>query len=202
MDRSFNGGINQLELKDAYRLIIDEILKLQPKLLALWNVQDYEERTMCIWCDSYNEVINTLSVLANLELTREDEIYILDRYHAANSSAVNNILELQKYAYTKIISATRSFRNSAGSFLIDNIDRAVYLIAKGSFLKPQSREDYAQRVECYSEALNLLKQINQPIIAYFNVMNSSERVMTEWTSLYAASIRTLKNTISYNKKKA
>ena len=201
MDRGYEGGINKLSLQDAHRFIIDEILKLQPKLLALWNIQDYEEHAMCVWCDSFNEVISVLSVLANVELTPEDEVYILDKYHVTNSVAVKNILELQKYIYSKVITAPRSYRNSSGEFLVDNIDRAVYMIAQGSFFKPESKDDYAKRVECYSEALNLLKQMNQPIMTYVNVMGSSERVITDLASLYAASIKTLKNLISYNKKK-
>ena len=76
--------------------------------------------------------------------------------------------------------------------LLSIMDDALYQLVKANRKIPETHDEYEFRRQCISKAIQRLEQANRPMLAYFNVMKYSERIMMEWSEMLVTEIAKLR----------
>lgn len=194
-------GIKLMDIGDQADLIINELKDLQKSLLALWNVERYEERKMVAWADLINDEIMYVSRLKGAQEGRVNHIFILD-YKAVNTADfVKTMCELHRLIYTKTISLPNMERNTEGILLMKLADEALYRICRANRFAPTNQGIAEFRVENLSIAFDCLHQMQMPLLSIFNLMKYSENTMQEIVSALNKEIKLLGGVIRSDKKR-
>ena len=83
---------------------------------------------------------------------------------------LRNMSNLHRYTYSKVLNASVCYDDTEGALLISLIDDAFNNVMK---------------------AISCLKQMNRRMLAYFNLMQYSERIMREWSDMLVKEITLL-----------
>lgn len=163
--------------------IIAKIKQLHKKLLALWNIQQYDINRMIRWCSLLNKEIYYVSLFGELGWEEAIYMYIID-YEVVNKVAFLGVMkDLQKIIYSKTISLPLSLRNSKGNLLMDLADEAFYAVCEANRIFPQTKEQYEKRTKYISVALIKIKQMQVPLFSIFSNMHYNNQSMYEMTNL-------------------
>lgn len=196
-----NYGIKLIDKKSQAECIINELVDLQKPLLALWNIEKYDTRIMANWCNLIEEEIKYITNLGSLKSGEIMHMFILD-YKAVNEADFIKVMcELHKLIYTKTISLNEKIRSTKGNLLIELVDEALFRICHANRFVPTCKKMYENREKDLSIALDCLKQMQQPMMSLFNLMNYSEAVMIEMSSKLDREMKLLKGVIKSDKKR-
>jgi len=158
--------------------IIRELLELQKPLIALWNVEGYQERRMKKWASLIDREINLLADVAELG-KRTRHMMILDHAAINRMDCMKTMSKLHRTIYSKSISLPTYCRETKGSFLMRIADEALYRLFVGNSIIPKTKLQYEVRKKNISRAMNCLKSMEQPIFSIFNILNYSNETMEE-----------------------
>lgn len=169
---------------------INRLNALEKPLMILWNVQSCETKTMAQWVTRIRWEVSLLNQMhdeENLDCT----VSILD-WQAINSAKfLQNMSELHRYVHGKVVNATNAYDSTEGSLLVDLVNDAFYEVIAANKKIPKTRAEYEQRRQHISNAIAHLKEMNRPMLFYFNLMQYSERVMKEWADMLSSEIKML-----------
>lgn len=194
-------GIKLMDRKDQANLVINELKDLQKPLLALWNIEKYETKKMAIWSDMINEEIKYISRLGGLQEGEVKHIFILDYKAAQEADFIRVMCELHKLIYSKTISLPDMARSTNGALLMNLADEALYRVCHANRFVPTNKKMVENRKEDLSIAYDCIRQMQQPMISIFNIMNYSENTMIEMASKLDSELRLLKGVLQSDKKR-
>lgn len=163
---------------------------LEKPLMMLWNVSKHDTGVMARWVTKIKQEV----YLLNLMHSDEDvpcEVTILDWRAINNATFLKNMSELHRYTHGKVTNAHTAYDDTEGSLLISLVNNAFYELILANKKIPESRQEYEQRRQHISNAITYLKEMNRPMLFYFNLMQYSERVMVEWSDLLVSELKML-----------
>lgn len=166
------------ELSDSS---VELLLSLEKPLMSLWNIQHYETKTMVHWVTQINKEIELLNLIHKTEIG--DKIMIIDWCAVNSMRFLNNMSALHRYTHSKVTNAMGRYDDTEGALLISLIDDALYSLISANRKIPTTREEYIVRSKYISHSISCLKQLNRRMLAYFNLMQYSERIMREWSDM-------------------
>lgn len=179
----FEYGIKLIDKQSMAHLIINSLIDLQKPLFAMWNIEKYETRKMVNWVNYINKEINYIARLGDIPYKDTERVFILDYNAIEEADFLKVMSELHRTIYSKSISLKESLRSTRGTLLMDLADEALYRVCHANLCFPQNKEMYERRKEDISIALDCLREMQQPMMALFHIMNYSENVMIEIVSL-------------------
>lgn len=200
-DQYFYYDIKLNAKPEQAKIVIAELQNLQKPLLALWNVDKYTENRMGMWCDLINNTIQHVARYGGIKCSCNDFVFILDKTVISKAFFIQNMCELHKLIYTKMVSAPKYVVHTSGQTLMDLANESLYYVCKANLGIPNNKQLYEQRKRYLSKALNCLKRMNRHIVTVFNLMGYSERVMNEWCELYTTELTSLENLIRADEKR-
>lgn len=163
---------------------------LEKPLMVLWNVQRYETGVMARWVSKIRQEVSLLNRMCYDE-NFECEVSILDWRAINNANFLKNMSELHRYTHGKVSNAFSAYDNTQGALLISIVNDAFYELVLANKKLPETKDEYNKRRQHISKAITYLKEMNRPMIFYFNLMQYSERVMTEWSELLVSELKML-----------
>ena len=179
--------------RDEYRAkaatrCITNLLSLQKPLLTLWNVSGMETKKMATWLSLINKEVDLMKCFSDCET---DELFILDWKRIGELNFLGNMSALHRYSHGKISNSKKKFNDTEGLLLISLVDSAFYNVMSANRKMPTNRDEYLKRKESISKAISDLKALNRPMLFFFNLMEYSESVMTEWSGMLRKEIKLL-----------
>lgn len=160
---------------------VELLLSLEKPLMSLWDIQHYETKTMVNWVAQINKEISLLNLIH--DTGRSDRVMIIDWRAVHSMKFLDNMSTLHRYTHGKVVNAAVCYDGTEGALLINLIDDAFYSLLKANRKIPTTKEEYIMRSKYISNAISCLKQLNRRMLAYFNLMQYSERVMREWSDM-------------------
>jgi len=168
---------------------VDLLQSLDKHLMVLWNIEHYKTKTMAHWVEFIDKEISLLNLIYNTD--RSVEIMILDWDKIHTVEFLRNMSNLHRYTYSKVLNASVCYDDTEGALLISLIDDAFNNVMKANQKIPTTKDEYIIRSKYISKAISCLKQMNRRMLAYFNLMQYSERIMREWSDMLVKEITLL-----------
>lgn len=169
---------------------INKLNDLEKPLMVLWNVQKYKVNTMAQWVTRIGWEVSLLNQMHEGE-NIECDVSVLDWRIINNANFLKNMSELHRYTHSKVANATTAYDTTQGSLLISIVNDAFYELILANKKIPETKAEYEQRKRHISNAMMYLKEMNRPMLFYFNLMQYSERVMQEWATLLVNELKML-----------
>lgn len=169
---------------------IEKLNKLEKPLMILWNVQGYETGSMARWVSQIKREVDLLNQMHDEE-DIECEVSILDWRVINNASFLKNMSELHRYTHGKVANAHMAYDSTQGALLISIVNDAFYELILANKKIPETKSEYEERRQHISNVITYLKEMNRPMLFYFNLMQYSERVMNEWAKLLVDELKML-----------
>lgn len=169
---------------------IDALMSLQKPLMIMWNVQKYETKTMAEWSSFIKRELSLLNCLLESEVEIHD-MTILDWRTINSVNFLKNMSELHRYTHGKVANACMSYDSTQGKLLINTVNDAFYYLMRANEKIPTTKKEYLKRKENLSNVISSLHQMNRSLLPYFNLMQYSERIMNEWSSMLTQELKML-----------
>lgn len=169
---------------------INNLNALEKPLMVLWDVQKYETGTMAHWVSKIKREVFLLNQMHDEENV-EFEVSILDWRAIDNANFLKNMSELHRYTHGKVANAYTAYDGTEGSLLISLVNDAFYELVLANKKVPETKDEYERRRRHISNAITYLKEMNRPMLFYFNLMHYSEKVMNEWSELLVSELKML-----------
>lgn len=84
-----------------------------------------------------------------------------------------------------------SYDSTQGKLLINTVNDAFYYLMRANEKIPTTKKEYMKRKERISNVISSLHQMNRSLLPYFNLMQYSERIMNEWSSMLTQELKML-----------
>lgn len=175
------------ETAQPYIRLLNE---LEKPLMVMWNVQKYDVNTMVQWVKKIRWEVSILNRLHSDE-DIECEVSVLDWRAINNANFLKTMSELHRYTHGKVANACTAYDGTQGSLLISLVNDAFYELVQANKKIPETQAEYEKRRKHISNSITYLKEMNRPMLFYFNLMKYSERVMIEWAELLTSEIKML-----------
>lgn len=195
-----NKSITDEQRKQMVDDTISALLKPRSKFLAFFNIQRIPFRKQCYWAELLNKTIEYIGIVAGYNMENEIFLPVIDYNASKNAKFVNNMRELHKEIYSKVISAPRKVHNSNGKLLIRYADKALYHIIEGNQRIPQTAAQYQKRKKHFEDAMICLKSMNSALVALFNLENLSEGHIVSLSQMYYDEINMLNGVMTSDTK--
>lgn len=192
--------INDIYIRDRQRRLdytsdaavqhIVALNELEKPLMVLWNVQEFETSVMISWVSKIKQevfLLNRMNDKGNIACS----VSILDWRAINAANFLKNMSELHRYTHGKVAHAQMRYDDTEGSVLISLVNDAFYELILANKKIPETKKEYVERKQHISNAITYLKEMNRPLLFYFNLMEYSERIMNEWSKLLADEIKLL-----------
>lgn len=166
------------------------LAKLQPPLLAYWNLKDSSEGGM----DHLADMVNREYALIYGVMKRTEAppmMLTLPRQKAKELQFIKTMCDLHKYSYQKIGHAPAGCTDFIGQQLAALADAALYHVIAANRKMPETKQEALQRAQHLQEAIDSLNGMQRPVLALWNLMDYSERTMDEWAGLIDAELKLL-----------
>lgn len=163
---------------------------IEKPLMMLWNVQQYEIGSMARWVSKIKREVDLLNRMHDDEDV-ECEVSVLDWRVINNANFMHNMSVLHRYTHGKVANAYKTYDGTQGALLISIVNDAFYELILANKSIPTTKSEYEERRQHISNAITYLKEMNRPMLFYFNLMQYSERVMNEWAKLLTDELRML-----------
>lgn len=174
-------------------MFFNEALKclkeLQKPLYAAFNVLDASEGSMQVFVDLLNREVALISGITKKECKLM--FYSLPRRKFQTILFLGKMSELHKYTYEKIGHAPKYCRDTLCAQIVDMADTALYWIVDANNVIPQTKAEAEKRDEKLKNAIDSLNAMQRPLLALWNLMDYSERIMDEWAGLIDEELRLL-----------
>lgn len=174
----------------AVKQYIHALNSLEKPLMMMWNVSKYDTGVMTRWVTKIKQEVYLLNLMHDDE-DMPCEVSILDWQAINNAKFLKNMSELHRYTHGKVTNAHTAYDDTEGSLLISLVNNAFYELILANKKIPESRQEYEQRRQHISNSITYLKEMNRPMLFYFNLMQYSERVMVEWSGLLVSELKML-----------
>lgn len=177
---------------------IDGILGLQLHFYSYWNVMGYNDKKKAHWCDLFNHDLvllrgllykNPLYNSCNDEM--EYKIVYYKNEDIKNAKFLSNMSKLHNYTHRKIAHAKLIYADRECAMISDLIDYAWFYSLEANRKIPKTKKEYEHRKNCVSNAISCLKKIEVPLVSLFNLMEYSENILHEWSSLFSSTLKNL-----------
>lgn len=169
---------------------IKHLNSLEKSLMVLWNVQEYEIKAMSQWVIKIRQEVDLLNYMHD-DKNITCEISILDRQAINNAIFLRNMSVLHRYTHGKVVNASTKYNSTHASLLISLVDDAFYELICANKKFPTNKLECEERKNHISNAIKFLKEMNRPMLFYFNIMDYSEKIMIEWSELLADELKML-----------
>lgn len=169
---------------------IGKLNALEKPLMVLWNVQKSEVNTMAGLVSKIKWEVSLLNQMHNEEDVK-CTVSILDWRAINNANFMRNMSDLHRYTHGKVANAYKVYDGTQGALLISIVNDAFYELVLANKSIPTTKAEYEQRRQHISNAITYLKEMNRPMLFYFNLMQYSERVMNEWVKLLSDELKML-----------
>ncbi len=172
----FERETKQEAKEELLKVAIQDLIRLEKPLMIIWNVEKYEMRRMVAW----KTLVDNSVVFINRMLREPlaiDKLHILDWRAIMSVKFMSNISELHRLIHGKIAKAPNKYDDTYSSLVIDLIDEAFYSLVKANQKIPQTAKEYTKRRDYISRAIGCLRELQRPLIFYFNIMNYSEQAL-------------------------
>lgn len=183
---------NEYRAKTAIRCI-NNLCSLQKPLLVLWNVSGMKTKKMVTWISLINKEVELMQSFSDYE---SDGFFILDWKKISELNFLSNMSALHRYTHGKVSNSKKKYNGTDGSLLISLVDSAFYNVMLANRKKPTTRDEYLRRKKSITKAISDLEATNRPLLFFFNTMECSESVMTEWSGMLRAEIKLLKGVLN------
>lgn len=174
---------------------MDKLGDLQKALWILWNVEVYPTKRMRRWAIIANDAIKMIAYEIrkdNAAYEKEmEDIVILDWEKIHKVMFLNNMSKLHKFTHGKAIHAQNKYDGTSTSLLIDLVDEAFYQVICANYKIPETQQEYKCRRERLNKAIICLREMNRPLLSYFNTQHYSENIMREWAGMLTTEIKLL-----------
>ena len=174
-------------------MFFNEALKclkeLQKPLYAAFNVLDATEGGMQVFIDLLNREVALIYGITRKEYS--PMFYALPRRKFQTILFLQKMSELHKYTYEKIGHAPKYCRDTLCAQIVDMADTALYWVVDANHTIPQTKADAEKRDEKLKNAIDSLNAMQRPMLALWNLMDYSERIMDEWAGLLDEELRLL-----------
>lgn len=163
---------------------------IEKPLMMLWNVQRYETGSMVRWVTKIKREVDLLNRMHDDESV-QCEVSVLDWRAINNANFLYNMSILHRYTHGKVANAYKTYDGTQGSLLISIVNDAFYELILANKSIPTTKSEYEERRQHISNAITYLKEMNRPMLFYFNLMQYSERIMNEWSELLVSELKML-----------
>ena len=179
--------------RDEYRAktaarCIENLCSLQKPLLIMWNVSGMETKKMVTWISLINKEVGLMKRFSDCD---SDDFFILDWKLISELNFLGNMSALHRFTHGKVANSKKKFNDTEGLLLISLVDSAFYNVMSANRKKPPTRAENLKRKESISKAISDLKALNRPMLFFFNLMEYSESVMSEWSGMLRKEIKLL-----------
>lgn len=169
---------------------IKDLQELEKPLMVLWNVQGFETRKMVAWVKLINDEIDLLQS-KTFNDKEASKVRILDWRAIDSAQFLKNMSQLHRYTHSKVANANMDYDSTQGAVLIEYVNDAFYEVVAANIKIPTEKWQYEERRKHISNAITCLKAMNRGLISYFNLMQYSERVMSEWSDMLVQELKML-----------
>lgn len=190
-DSYFRNKAERLEFAtEIAKRTIPKLNAIEKPLMILWNVQRYEIGSMARWVSKIKWEVDLLNRMHDGEDVH-CEVSVLDWRVINNAKFLQNMSVLHRYTHGKVANACKTYDGTQGALLISIVNDAFYELILANKSIPTTKSEYEERRQHISNAITCLKDMNRPMLFYFNLMQYSERVMNEWANLLTDELRML-----------
>ena len=188
-------GYPMMTKVELLKTALTKLADLQKALWVLWNVELYPTKRMVRWVMFANDALKMLvyeilkddvSFASNVE-----DIMILDWEKMKKVAFLDNMSKLHQFTHGKAIHAQNKYDGSTTSLLIELVDEAFYQVICANTKIPKTQQEYKRRQERLNKAIICLREMNRPLLSYFNTQHYSENVMREWADMLQQEIKML-----------
>lgn len=187
----FRGRID--EKYDLISAAINTLYELEKPLMTYQIIEQVETKKIRRLADMIENEQALLNGLLPEEKKRPHKPFLVLNWDYINKAEfMSNMVKLHRYTYSKVIHGSNKLKYTHSTMLLNIMDDALYQLVKANRKIPETYEEYAFRRQCISNAILRLEQANRPMLAYFNVMKYSERIMLEWSEMLVNEIAKLR----------
>ena len=187
----FRGRIN--EKYDLISSAIDTLYELEKPLMVYQIIESIETKKIRRIADMIeNEQALLNGLLPEDRKHSYKPFLVLNWDYIKKAEFMSNMVNLHRYTYSKVIHGSNSLKYTSSTMLLSIMDDALYQLVKANRKIPETHDEYEFRRQCISKAIQRLEQANRPMLAYFNVMKYSERIMMEWSEMLVTEIAKLR----------
>ena len=173
-----------------FNVALKYVLSMQKPMLSLWNTIDVKEESCKQWADMFNrEIALILGAAKKQEVCKM--FVALPKSKIQKLAFLNNMAELHKFTYQKIGHAPEYCKDLLSCKIADFIDAALYCIVMANHKIPETKAEAEKRLEYIQGAIDNLNGMQRPLLALWNIMDYSEKVMDDWAGLLSDEIRIL-----------
>lgn len=184
-------GITAKKDKEAAQSVIDKYKELNRLLFIFWNINKDTMNDMRKWAVLADKAIDSLIKISGFN-RRSRYMDILDYESINKAKYVKKMTELHSFIYSKTISTPKFLRESKGTELMKLGDTALLCVIDANRFPPDTKEEYLQRKENISTALDCVNTMQIPIVSLFYEMKYNESTMKEWARLVNDELNLLK----------
>lgn len=172
---------------------LKDLSALQKPLWVLWNVCEYPTKKMIRWITLINEAkkIMLYELAKDTTDVKDFTIYTLDWDKVKRAKFLHMMSKLHRYTHGKVVHAQSKYDSTSGSMLINLVDEAFYQLIRANARIPTTRVEYIERRDCINQAIVCLREMNRPLLMYFNTQHYSESTMCEWSEMLRQEINML-----------
>lgn len=166
------------------------LAKLQPPMLAYWNLKDSTEGGM----NQLADMVNREYALIYGMLQRTEALPMMltiPRHKAKELQFIKTMCDLHKYSYQRIGHAPAGCTDFIGQQLALFADDALYHVIAANRKMPETKQEALQRAHHLQAAIDSLNGMQRPVLALWNLMDYSERTMDEWAGLIDTELKLL-----------
>lgn len=164
--------------------------KLQKPLLSYWNLKDSSEGGM----KQVADMVNREYALIYGVMGRKDAppmIVTLPKRKAKELLFLGKMCELHRYTYQRIGHAPNDCTDFISMQIAEFVDSALCHVVVANHRIPETKEEAERRIQHLTAAVDCLNGMQRPMLALWNLMDYSERIMDEWAGLLDEEIKLL-----------
>lgn len=171
---------------------LKEMLKLQKPLIAAWNILGTEYESAGRWADIINREIGLLVGAMRNGKELPNMIVTLPRKEKiARLAFLKTMCDLHKYTYGKIGHAPNGCKDFISMKIAEFADAALCAVILANSKIPETKADAKRREDYINAAIDNLNGMQAPLLALWNLMDYSERIMDEWAGLLSDELKLL-----------
>lgn len=180
-----------IERRNAYfGVALKHICSMQKPMLSLWNIIDVKEESCEQWANMFNREI---ALIFGAAKKQEDcNMFVaLPRSKIQKLAFLNKMSELHKFTYQKIGHAPEYCKDLLSCKIAEFADAALYCIVMANHKIPETKSDAEKRLGYIQGAIDNLNGMQRPLLALWNIMDYSEKIMDDWAGLLSDELRIL-----------
>lgn len=166
------------------------VMSMQKPMLALWNIIDVKEESCKQWTEMFNKEIALIFGAAKKQEV-QPMFVALPKSKMQKLVFLGKMAELHKFTYQKIGHAPEHCKDLLSCKIADFIDSALYCVVMANHKIPETKAEAQKRLEYIESAIDNLNGMQRPLLALWNIMDYSEKIMDDWAGLLSEELKIL-----------